>query len=135
MHHEAVHGTWADQLHTAAADPTIVGTAGLLVGGVAPVAGLALGLRAAHEEQSMGQPTSLVTKLAIGRGVLGLVIGAVVVVIFLVVFFTVISTMHHIGAPGLGNNFGVTCANMPKPASGGGISWTCSHGVWTGIGN
>jgi hypothetical protein len=134
-HHEPPHESWADQIHAAAADPAIVGTAGLLVGGVSPVAGLALGLKAAHEEQSMGQRTSLVTKLAIGRGVLGLIIGAVLLVVFLVIFFTVMSTMHHIGSPGLGGNFGVTCANAPKPPNGSGISWTCSNGVWIGTGN
>jgi hypothetical protein len=134
-HHEPPHETWADQLHSVAADPAIVGTAGLLVGGVSPVAGLALGLKAAHEEQAMGQRTSLVTKLAIGRGVLGLIIGAILLVVFLVVFFTVISTMHHMGSPGLGNNFGLTCSNLTKPSTGGGINWTCSNGVWIGIGN
>jgi hypothetical protein len=132
MPREPSHETWGDQLHAAAADPTIVGTAGLLIGGVSPVAGLALGLKAAHEEQAMGQRTSLVTKLAIGRGVLGLIIGAIVLIIFLVVFITVISTMHHIGSPGLANNFGLTCANVPKPPKMGGVTWTCSNGVWIG---
>jgi uncharacterized membrane protein len=122
----------ADQLHAAAADPKIVGTAGLLVGGVSPVAALALGLKAAHDEQAMGQPTSLVTKLAIGRGILGLVIGAIILVVFLVIFFTVIRTMHHVGSPGFGNNFGPTCSNVPKPPNAAGIKWACSNGVWTG---
>src|SRR5450631_4799317 len=65
-----------DQLHEVASDPSLIGTAGLLIGGVSPVAGLAMGIKAVHDEEAQGKPTSLITKLAIGRGILGIVFGA-----------------------------------------------------------
>lgn len=50
--------TLAGQLHDIDSDTKIVVTAGLQLGGVSPVAGLAMGLAAAHQEGTVGQPAA-----------------------------------------------------------------------------
>jgi hypothetical protein len=125
-------GTIAEELHDAAADPKILGAAGLLVGGGSPIAGLALGLKAAHEEEAAGQPTSLVTKLAIGRGAFGLVAGAIGLIIFLSIMFTMLGHSNGVG-PGIVNPYNtLNCQSTPKPSIPGVTHWTCTNGVWIG---
>ena len=129
------HDSLAQQLHAVAEDPQIMGAAGLLVGGVSPVAGLALGLKAAHDEQAQGKPTSLLTKFAIGRSVLGLAIGVIALIFFLIMAHSIMGHVNNFPTnvgnfPG--NNFELTCANVPKPTSPAGLTWHCANGVWTG---
>ena len=131
----AAHESIAQQLHAVADDPQLVGAAGLLVGGVSPVAGLALGLKAAHDEQAQGKPTSLLTKFAIGRSVIGLVVGAVALIIFLIMALSIMGRINNFpGFVGNGpsNNFGVSCQNIPQPTFPPGLTWQCANGVWTG---
>jgi hypothetical protein len=98
------------------------------------VAGLALGLQAAHDEQAMGQPTSLLTKFAIGRSAIGLVVGLVALVVFVIMAFSIMGRVNSF--PGnVGNSpFGsfATCQNIPKPTDLPPMTWHCVNGVWTG---
>lgn len=97
-------------------DPNVVGGVGLAMGGII---GLGLGLKAEHDAEVQGKPVSWVTKAAIIRGVIGLV----VMVVALVVVLTVIASHH---TPQLGPGFINTCQSIPKP----GPSWHCVNGYW-----
>lgn len=129
----AASASLADQLHEVASDPAIIGTAGLLIGGVSPVAGSAMGLKAAHDEEPQGKPTSLITKLAIGRGIVAIVFGVIFLIAFLIVFFIILSKFNSVST-GFPNNSGATCAGSSHPTFAGITHWTCTNGAWSGTG-